>query len=164
MGAGASSPRDWVEEERRRGRASADPAAEEALRREFAGAGSSVRGDGAGPSGRGDGAAARGGGAGSTGARVYREHQGELLYVTKNRAKPHRCNDRVEDVIQAMFEGNPFLTVPPTVTLLRRCLNSEVGTEPEEPYLFLDLPAPTYGERRKRRGRRAGSGKARRVA
>jgi hypothetical protein len=41
-----------------------------------------------------------------------------------------------------MFEGNPFLTVPPTVTLLRRCLNSEVGSEPEEPYLFLDLPAP----------------------
>ena len=142
MGAGASSPRDWVEEERRRGRASADPAAEEALRREFAGAGSSVRGAGAGPSGRGDGGGG-GGGAGSTGARVYREHQGELLYVTKNRAKPHRCNDRVEDVIQAMFEGNPFLTVPPTVTLLRRCLNSEVGTEPEEPYLFLDLPAPT---------------------
>lgn len=132
MGAGTSSPRDWVEEERRRGRASADPAAEEALRREFAGAG---------PSGRGDGVGV--GGAGSTGARVYREHQGELLYVTKNRAKPHRCNDRVEDVIQAMFEGNPFLTVPPTVTLLRRCLNSEVGTEPEEPYLFLDLPAPT---------------------
>jgi|TARA_B110000483_G_scaffold110986_1_gene135042 hypothetical protein len=143
MGAGTSSPRDWVEEERRRGRASADPAAEEALRREFAGAGSSVRGAGAGPSGRGDGGGVGGGGAGSTGARVYREHQGELLYVTKNRAKPHRCNDRVEDVIQAMFEGNPFLTVPPTVTLLRRCLNSEVGTEPEEPYLFLDLPAPT---------------------
>ncbi|ACO65504.1 predicted protein, partial [Micromonas commoda] len=60
----------------------------------------------------------------------------------KNRAKPHRCNDRVEDVIQAMFEGNPFLTVPPTVTLLRRCLNSEIGQEPEEPYLFLDLPPP----------------------
>ena len=36
-----------------------------------------------------------------------------MLYVTKNRAKPHRCNDRVEDVIQALFEGNPLLTVPP---------------------------------------------------
>ena len=100
---------------------------------------------GAGPSGRSDGGG--GGGAGgdgdaTTGGRVYREHQGELLYVTKNRAKPHRCNDRVEDVIQAMFEGNPFLTVPPTVTLLRRCPNSEIGQEPEEPYLFLDLPPP----------------------
>ena len=44
---------------------------------------------------------------------VYRKHQGDVLYVTKNRAKPHRCNDRVEDVIQALFEGNPLLTVPP---------------------------------------------------
>ena len=70
MGAGASSPRDWVEEERRRGRASADPAAEEALRREFAGAGSSA-GAGPGPSGRG-GVGGGGGGAGNTGARVYR--------------------------------------------------------------------------------------------
>ena len=46
---------------------------------------------------------------------VYRKHQGDVLYVTKNRAKPHRCNDRVEDVIQALFEGNPLLTVPPRV-------------------------------------------------
>ena len=138
MGAGASSPREWAEEERARSRASADPVAEEKQRREFLGAGPSGRSDGG-----GGGGGAGGDGDATTGGRVYREHQGELLYVTKNRAKPHRCNDRVEDVIQAMFEGNPFLTVPPTVTLLRRCLNSEVGTEPEEPYLFLDLPAPT---------------------
>ena len=73
---------------------------------------------------------------------VYREHQGDLLYVTKNRAKPHRCNDRVEDVIQALFEGNPLLTVPPALAMARKCLNSEVGEEPMEPYLYLDLPAP----------------------
>ena len=137
MGAGASSPREWAEEERARSRASADPVAEEKQRREFLGAGPSGRSDGG-----GGGGGAGGDGDATTGGRVYREHQGELLYVTKNRAKPHRCNDRVEDVIQAMFEGNPFLTVPPTVTLLRRCLNSEIGQEPEEPYLFLDLPPP----------------------
>ena len=143
MGAGASSPRDWVEEERRRGRASADPAAEEALRTGVRRGRIERPGRRRRPERPGRRSAAAAAARGSTGARVYREHQGELLYVTKNRAKPHRCNDRVEDVIQAMFEGNPFLTVPPTVTLLRRCLNSEVGTEPEEPYLFLDLPAPT---------------------
>ena len=86
---------------------------------------------------------------------VYRKHQGDVLYVTKNRAKPHRCNDRVEDVIQAMFEGNPLLTVPPAFAILRRCLASESGKEPEEPYLFLNLPPPrrdTFEEKRRRGG------------
>ena len=73
---------------------------------------------------------------------VYREHQGDLLHVTKNRAKPHRCNDRVEDVIQALFEGNPLLTVPPAFSVLRKCLASEEGKEPEVPFLYLDLPPP----------------------
>ena len=77
---------------------------------------------------------------------VYREHQGDLLYVTKNRAKPHRCNDRVEDVIQALFEGNPLLTVPPALAMARRCVASEPGKEPEEPYLYLDLPPPRRAE------------------
>jgi hypothetical protein len=57
--------------------------AEEALKKEFA----------AGPDG------------------VYRQQQGEVLYLTKSRARPHRCNNRLEDVIQALFEGNPLLTV-----------------------------------------------------
>ena len=77
---------------------------------------------------------------------VYREKQGDLLYVTKNRAKPHRCNDRVEDVIQALFEGNPLLTVPPALAMARRCVASEPGKEPEEPYLYLDLPPPRRAE------------------
>lgn len=77
---------------------------------------------------------------------VYREKQGDLLYVTKNRAKPHRCNDRVEDVIQALFEGNPLLTVPPALAMARRCIASEPGKEPEEPYLYLDLPPPRRAE------------------
>ena len=73
---------------------------------------------------------------------MYRKHQGEILLDTKNRAKPHRCNNRLEDVIQACFEGNPLLTVPPAFAMFRKCMASEVGQEPEEPYLFLDLPAP----------------------
>ena len=77
---------------------------------------------------------------------VYREHQGDLLYVTKNRAKPHRCNDRVEDVIQALFEGNPLLTVPPALAMARKCVASEPGKEPEDPYLYLNLPPPRRAE------------------
>ena len=88
---------------------------------------------------------------------VYRERQGDLLYVTVNRAKPHRCNDRVEDVIQALFEGNPFLAVPPTWRLARACFASKPGEEPEDPYVFLDLPAPVR-ERREEGGGAAGRG------
>ena len=64
------------------------------------------------------------------------------MYLTEKRAKPHRCNDRLEDVIQALFEGNPLLTVPPAFTMFQKCLASDVGKEPEDPYLFLDLPPP----------------------
>ena len=101
---------------------------------------------------------------------VYREKQGDLLYVTKNRAKPHRCNDRVEDVIQALFEGNPLLTVPPALAMARRCVSSEPGKEPEEPYLYLDLPPPrraktvTGGEPGKKPKARWFGGSARREA
>lgn len=73
---------------------------------------------------------------------VYRQSQGSTLYVTKNRASPHRCNDRVEDVIQSLFEGNPLLTVPPVFGLLRQCLSSKEGEEPQVPFRYLDLPAP----------------------
>ena len=68
---------------------------------------------------------------------LYRKRQGQILYDTKARAMPHRCNDRVEDVIQALFEGNPLLTVPHTVGLARRCLMSKPGEEPTEAYLFV---------------------------
>ena len=36
-------------------------------------------------------------------------------------------NDRLEDVIQALFEGNPLLRVPPAYRMLRRCINSNIG-------------------------------------
>ncbi|XP_056856510.1 uncharacterized protein LOC130505907 isoform X1 [Raphanus sativus] len=41
--------------------------------------------------------------------------------------KAHRCNDRVEDVVQAFFEGNPFKTVPGPFKLFYRCMRSKPG-------------------------------------
>ncbi|KOM43995.1 hypothetical protein LR48_Vigan05g160000 [Vigna angularis] len=43
--------------------------------------------------------------------------------------KAHRCNDRVEDVIQACFEGNPFKTVPGPFKLFWQCMRSKPGSE-----------------------------------
>lgn len=58
------------------------------------------------------------------------------LYPTSKRSREHRCNDRLEDVIQALFEGNPLLTVPPAWALFVRCMRSEVGNEPKDPFLY----------------------------
>ncbi|URE41262.1 hypothetical protein MUK42_16199 [Musa troglodytarum] len=41
----------------------------------------------------------------------------------------HRCNDRAEDVIQALFEGNPFKTVPGPFKLFWQCMRSKPGKE-----------------------------------
>lgn len=56
--------------------------------------------------------------------------------------KPHRCNDRAEDVIQACFEGNPFKTVPGPFKLFWQCMRSKPGEEPTEPFTYLDLDPP----------------------
>ncbi|CAN7066492.1 unnamed protein product [Brassica oleracea var. botrytis] len=56
--------------------------------------------------------------------------------------KAHRCNDRVEDVVQACFEGNPFKTVPGPFKLFYRCMRSKPGEEPTEPFTYLDLEPP----------------------
>ncbi|XP_058210651.1 uncharacterized protein LOC131323049 isoform X1 [Rhododendron vialii] len=69
---------------------------------------------------------------------------------------PHRCNDRVEDVIQACFEGNPFKTVPGPFKLFWQCMRSKPGyssssvvfsfiqmEEPTEPFRYLQLDPPT---------------------
>ncbi|KAK1258788.1 hypothetical protein QJS04_geneDACA018699 [Acorus gramineus] len=53
--------------------------------------------------------------------------------------RAHRCNDRVEDVIQAAFEGNPFKTVPGPFKLFWRCMRSKPGEEPTEPFTYLQL-------------------------
>lgn len=75
------------------------------------------------------------------------------LYPTHRRAREHRCNDRLEDVVQALFEGNPLLTVPPAWNLFMRCMRSEVGNEPTDPFLY---HTPTWLEesRRRERGKR----------
>ncbi|KAK1568890.1 hypothetical protein Q3G72_030136 [Acer saccharum] len=57
--------------------------------------------------------------------------------------KAHRCNDRAEDVIQACFEGNPFKTVPGPFKLFWRCMRSNPGEEPTEPYTYLQFDPPT---------------------
>ncbi|EPS60082.1 hypothetical protein M569_14723, partial [Genlisea aurea] len=56
--------------------------------------------------------------------------------------KAHRCNDRVEDVIYALFEGNPFKTVPGPFKLFWQCMRSKPGEEPTEPFYYLDLEPP----------------------
>ncbi|KAJ1418148.1 hypothetical protein SESBI_16107 [Sesbania bispinosa] len=83
--------------------------------------------------------------------------------------KAHRCNDRVEDVIQACFEGNPFKTVPGPFKLFWQCMRSKPGIklttacdaytlklaisflpvfahlvceEPTEPFTYLDFDPP----------------------
>mmetsp|Transcript_160 Transcript_160/g.507 ORF Transcript_160/g.507 Transcript_160/m.507 type:complete len:86 (+) Transcript_160:119-376(+) len=52
-------------------------------------------------------------------------------------AKPHRCNDRLEDLIEALFQGNPLQTVPEPWRLFTECLRSEPGKEPREPFIYL---------------------------
>ncbi|CAN6193463.1 unnamed protein product [Urochloa humidicola] len=56
--------------------------------------------------------------------------------------KAHRCNDRAEDVVQAVFEGNPFKTVPGPFKLFYQCMRSKPGEEPTEPYTYLQLDPP----------------------
>ncbi|KAI3677149.1 hypothetical protein L1987_86770 [Smallanthus sonchifolius] len=57
--------------------------------------------------------------------------------------KAHRCNDRVEDVVQACFEGNPFKTIPGPFKLFWQCMQSKPGEEPTEPFYYLQLAPPT---------------------
>lgn len=73
---------------------------------------------------------------GASGASRTGYQNAPELYVTKNRAKTHRCNDRLEDVVQALFEGNPLLTVPPAWALFVKCMRSEIGDEPRDPFLY----------------------------
>lgn len=60
----------------------------------------------------------------------------------KRQPKAHRCNDRVEDVVQAAFEGNPFKTVPGPFKVFWQCMRSKPGEEPTEPFTYLQLDPP----------------------
>lgn len=63
----------------------------------------------------------------------------------KKLARPHRCNDRVEDLIQALYTLDFANKISPAWSTLRACLKSEPGFEPQgghvcvkDPSLFLD--------------------------
>ena len=55
--------------------------------------------------------------------------------------RPHRCNDRLEDAIQGLFEDLPSVNFFPLVALFRACLASEAGQEPTAPFRFV-TPLP----------------------
>ncbi|XP_073389863.1 uncharacterized protein [Physcomitrium patens] len=52
--------------------------------------------------------------------------------------RPHRCNDRLEDFVQALFEGDPRKNLPGPAILFWRCYKSKPGEEPTEPFFFLE--------------------------
>jgi len=67
--------------------------------------------------------------------------------------RPHRCNDRLEDAIEGLFEGAPRENFFPLLRLLFECVAAEPGQEPTTPYRFVKpLPPgvapprrPAYG-------------------
>lgn len=60
----------------------------------------------------------------------------------RSQLHPHRCNDRVEDFIFALFEGEPTKNLPRPWRLMWQCFGSKVGEEPAEPFSFLKLNSP----------------------
>ncbi|KAG0560677.1 hypothetical protein KC19_9G004400 [Ceratodon purpureus] len=55
--------------------------------------------------------------------------------------RPHRCNDRLEDFVQALFEGDLRKNLPGTAKLFWKCYKSKPGEEPNEPFFFLEEDA-----------------------
>lgn len=57
----------------------------------------------------------------------------------RKNTKQHRCNDRIEDLVQALADEDSRWTrdVPPAAKLLWRCIRSEEGLEPADPYVLL---------------------------
>ena len=47
--------------------------------------------------------------------------------------KPHRCNDRVEDVCMCLVDGEYRPQTVERLKLMFQCLRSSVGSEPKEP-------------------------------
>lgn len=69
--------------------------------------------------------------------------------------RPHRCNDRVEDLLQALFTLDFQTKIKPAWARFRACMKSEPGSEPQgghvcvkEPSEFLD-PQKMYQPRQK---------------
>jgi hypothetical protein len=73
---------------------------------------------------------------------LYRKHQGQILYDTDKRAQPHRCNDRLEDVICSFYAGgNLLVKVPKVWNTFYECLQSKEGEEPDGPYIYHTPPS-----------------------
>ncbi|CAM6117736.1 unnamed protein product [Calypogeia fissa] len=72
-------------------------------------------------------------------SEVYRHPEGKV-------AQPHRCNDRLEDVIQALFEGSPRKNLPGPARLFYQCLQSNPGEEPSDPFFYLKIDPPGAGK------------------
>lgn len=78
----------------------------------------------------------------------YAKARGEELRTKK----PHRCNDRLEDLIQALAseEGSIVRDFLPTARLLGKCFMSKKGQEPSDPYVLLGPWNPCYVDHAKR--------------
>ena len=59
--------------------------------------------------------------------------------------RPHRCNDRVEDAVQALFEGDFRHVFVPRARMAWKCFRSAPGEEPDAPYVFVK-PSSSVGE------------------
>uniref|UniRef100_A0A7R9V2D1 Uncharacterized protein n=1 Tax=Chlamydomonas euryale TaxID=1486919 RepID=A0A7R9V2D1_9CHLO len=86
-----------------------------------------------------------------------KSYDNEVEYARHNKQalrgrEQHRCNDRVEDFVQAIAgeEGSIFRDFMPTARLLGRCLMSEPGREPADPYLLIGPWSPCYVDPAKR--------------
>ncbi|GAX73751.1 hypothetical protein CEUSTIGMA_g1203.t1 [Chlamydomonas eustigma] len=60
--------------------------------------------------------------------------------------KQHRCNDRLEDFIQALAseEASTFRDFGPTARLMIKCFMSKPGQEPDDAYILLGPWNPCY--------------------
>jgi len=65
--------------------------------------------------------------------------------------RPHRCNARVEDLIQALFTGEFSKKAGPAWSVMWRCIRSEIGQEPTDAYQVLTDPEKYLKPMRRKR-------------
>ncbi|KAK9852587.1 hypothetical protein WJX84_001840 [Apatococcus fuscideae] len=69
----------------------------------------------------------------------------------KREARPHRCNDRVEDLLQALFTLEFRAKIRPAWKNFRACMKAEPGQESRENYVVITDPAAHLDPKRVRR-------------
>ncbi|KAK9823853.1 hypothetical protein WJX72_005943 [[Myrmecia] bisecta] len=62
------------------------------------------------------------------------------LAVVARGPRPHRCNARVEDFIQALFTLEFQGKIRPAWKHMRACFKHEPGHEPSDPYVVIKDP------------------------